>query len=151
MFADVDPATYNITADTIRAVVTSRTKAILVVHQVGMPADLDPILALADRHGLRVVEDAACAIGSRYKQRQIGGHSEMACFSFHPRKVISTGEGGTITTASAEHAARLRLLRQHGMSVTDTARHNSSQVIVERYVCLGHNYRMTDMQGRHRN
>jgi dTDP-4-amino-4,6-dideoxygalactose transaminase len=146
VFADVDPATYNITASTIRAVLTPRTKAILLVHQVGMPADLDPIRALADRFGLLVVEDAACAIGSRYKGRPIGAQGEMVCFSFHPRKVISTGEGGMILTPSAEHAARLRLLRQHGMSVTDAVRHQSRDVIVERYVSLGYNYRMTDMQ-----
>ena len=146
VFADVDPATYNITADTIRAVVTPRTKAILVVHQIGLPADLDPIHALADRFGLQVVEDAACAIGSRYKGRRIGSHGQMVCFSFHPRKVISTGEGGMILTPNPEHAARMRLLRQHGMSVTDAVRHDARQVIVERYVCLGYNYRMTDMQ-----
>lgn len=146
VFADIDPATYNITSQTIRAALTPRTKAILVVHQVGMPADLDDIHALADRYGLHLVEDAACAIGSRYKGRRIGSHSDLVCFSFHPRKVISTGEGGMITTSNADHAARLRLLRQHGMSVTDSARHDSRRVVVEQYVCLGYNYRMTDVQ-----
>jgi hypothetical protein len=91
-------------------------------------------------------EDAACAIGSRYRGRPIGGHGSMACFSFHPRKVITTGEGGMITTDSAEQARRLRLLRQHGMSVPDTVRHSARQVIIEEYEGLGYNYRLTDIQ-----
>lgn len=146
VFADVDPRTYNITPASAEAVITPRTKAILVVHQMGLPADLDAFQPLARRRGLRIVEDAACAIGSRYKNRPIGGHSELVCFSFHPRKVITTGEGGMILTGDAAHAARLRLLRQHGMSVPDTVRHGAKRVILERYVCVGYNYRMTDVQ-----
>jgi dTDP-4-amino-4,6-dideoxygalactose transaminase len=146
VFADVDSRTYNLDPDAAEAAITPRTKAIMVVDQIGLPADLDRFLALGKKHGVKILEDAACAIGSRYKGRPIGGHSEMACFSFHPRKVITTGEGGMITTNDAEYARRLRLLRQHGMSVPDTVRHAAKQVIREQYVCLGYNYRMTDIQ-----
>jgi perosamine synthetase len=145
-FADVDPQTYNLDPDAARAAITPRTKAIMVVHQIGLPADIDQFLAIGAKHGLKILEDAACAIGSRYKGKPIGGHSEMACFSFHPRKVITNGEGGMITTNNVDYAQRLRLLRQHGMSVPDTVRHASKQVITEEYLCLGYNYRLTDIQ-----
>jgi dTDP-4-amino-4,6-dideoxygalactose transaminase len=146
VFADVDPRTYNLDPDAARAAITPRTKAIMVVHQIGMPVDIDRFLAIGRECGIRIIEDAACAIGSRYKGRPIGGHSEMACFSFHPRKIITTGEGGMITTNDAAYASRLRLLRQHGMSVPDTVRHAAKRVIAEEYVCVGYNYRMTDIQ-----
>ena len=146
VFADVDPRTYNLDPDAAEASITPHTKAIMVVHQIGLPVDIDQFLAIGQKHGVKILEDAACAIGSRYKGKPIGGHSEMACFSFHPRKVITTGEGGMITTNNAEYARRLRLLRQHGMSVPDTVRHAARQVITEQYVCLGYNYRMTDIQ-----
>jgi dTDP-4-amino-4,6-dideoxygalactose transaminase len=146
VFADVDPRTYNLDPDAAEAAVTPRTKAVMVVHQIGMPVDIDRFLAIGRRRGIKIMEDAACAIGSRYKGRPIGGHTEMACFSLHPRKVITTGEGGMITTNNAEYAARLRLLRQHGMSVPDTVRHAAKKVVVEEYVCVGYNYRMTDIQ-----
>jgi dTDP-4-amino-4,6-dideoxygalactose transaminase len=146
VFADVDPRTYNLDPDAVAAVITSKTKAMLVVHQIGLPADLDRFHALADKHGLKIVEDAACALGSRYRSRPIGGHSEMACFSFHPRKLITTGEGGMVTTNNADYANKLRLLRQHGMSVPDTVRHTANQVITEAYLCVGYNDRMTDLQ-----
>ncbi len=145
-FAEVDPQTYNLDPDAVEAAITSRTKAVMIVHQIGLPADIDRFLALADKYGLKLLEDAACAIGSRYKGRPIGGHTEMACFSFHPRKVVTTGEGGMITTNNAEHARRLRLLRQHGMSVPDTERHSARQIIIEQYLCVGYNYRMSDIQ-----
>jgi len=146
VFADVDPATFNLDPVAAEAAITSRTKAILVVHQIGMPADIDAFLELGKKHGVRILEDAACAIGSRYKGKPIGGHSECACFSFHPRKVITTGEGGMITTNNAVLADNLRLLRQHGMSVSDAVRHSANTVIVEQYLYLGYNYRMTDIQ-----
>jgi dTDP-4-amino-4,6-dideoxygalactose transaminase len=146
VFAEVDPATYNLDPDAAAEAITPRTKAILPVHQIGLPADMDRFNAIGKRHGVKIVEDAACAIGSRYKGKPIGGHSEMTCFSLHPRKVISTGEGGLITTNSAALAERLRLLRQHGMSVRDTERHAATKVIIEEYVCVGYNYRMTDIQ-----
>jgi dTDP-4-amino-4,6-dideoxygalactose transaminase len=146
VFADVDPHTYNLDPDAAEPAITPRTKAIMVVHQMGLPVDIDRFLAIGQKHGVKIMEDAACAIGSRYKGKPIGSHSEMACFSFHPRKVITTGEGGMITTNNAQYAQRLRLLRQHGMSVPDTVRHAARQVITEEYVCLGYNYRMTDIQ-----
>jgi perosamine synthetase len=146
VFAEVDPETYNLDPEAAEACITPRTGAIMPVHQIGMPADLDRFNALSERYGVPIVEDAACAIGSRYKGRPVGGHGAMACFSFHPRKVICTGEGGMITTNSAAYAEQLRLLRQHGMSVRDMERHAARQVIIEDYVCLGYNYRMTDLQ-----
>ncbi|MDE2262990.1 MAG: DegT/DnrJ/EryC1/StrS family aminotransferase [Gammaproteobacteria bacterium] len=151
VFVDVDPQTYNIDRDRIEAALSAATRAIVVVHQMGMPCDLECILALARRRSLPVVEDAACAAGSevcvRGRWERIGKpHGDLACFSFHPRKVMSTGDGGMITTANPAWDARFRLLRQHGMSVPDTVRHGSPQVIFESYPLLGYNYRMTDIQ-----
>ena len=146
VFAEVDPVNYNLDpADTERRI-TNRTKAILIVHQIGMPADIDTFQAIADKHGIKLIEDAACAAGSSYKGRKIGSHSELVCFSLHPRKVISTGDGGFITTDNEEYARRMKLLRQHGMSVNDRVRHESSKLIFEDHVEVGYNYRMTDIQ-----
>jgi dTDP-4-amino-4,6-dideoxygalactose transaminase len=147
VFADIDRDTYNLDPAAAEAAITARTKAILAVHQIGLPADIDAFAAIGERHGLPIVEDAACAIGSRYRGRAIGGHSTMVAFSFHPRKVITTGEGGMVTTNRADLADRLRLLRQHGMSVSDAARHGAKRVVIEEYLCVGYNYRMTDIQG----
>jgi perosamine synthetase len=147
VFADVCEETYNLDVESAESRITPRTKAILLVHQVGLPADLDAFLELADRRGIALIEDAACAIGSRYKERPVGGHGgAMACFSFHPRKIITTGEGGMITTNDGVIAARLRKMRQHGMSVSDAARHNAKRVIVEEYEGVGYNYRLSDIQ-----
>lgn len=151
VFVDVDKATYNIDPCRIEGAVSSRTRAILVVHQMGMPCDLPSILPVAKRHHLPVIEDAACAVGSEVlfngSWNKIGKpHGDMACFSFHPRKLLSTGDGGMLTTASSELDRKIRHWRQHGMSVPDTVRHDSSQVIFESYPVLGYNYRMTDIQ-----
>jgi perosamine synthetase len=146
VFAEVDLRTYNLDPADVERRVNSRTKAIMVVHQIGLPADIDAFLEIGRRHNLRVFEDAACALGSRYKDRAVGARTEMACFSFHPRKVICTGDGGMITTNNPEYAERLRLLRQHGMNVSDTARHNARNVIIEEYPVVGYNYRLTDLQ-----
>ena len=151
VFADIQPHTLNLDPGQIDAVVTERTKAILCVHQVGMPCDLLAISEVAARHGLPVIEDAACAIGSEIRLgdtwERIGKpHSDIACFSFHPRKVITTGEGGMLTTRNAEWDQRFRLMRQHCMSVPDTKRHSASEVIFEAYPEVGFNYRMTDIQ-----
>ena len=147
VFADIDLSTYNLDPAAIEARITPRTKAIMAVHQIGLPAALDEISAIAKRHGLFLIEDAACAIGSEYRGQRIGmPHTAMACFSFHPRKVLTTGEGGMITTADADVAARLRTLRQHAMGVSDLARHGSSRVMIETYDEVGFNYRMTDLQ-----
>jgi dTDP-4-amino-4,6-dideoxygalactose transaminase len=147
VFVDVDLRTYNIDPACIERAITDRTKAILLVHQIGLPADLDAILDIANRRGVKVIEDAACAAGSQYHGKRIGApQGELACFSFHPRKVLTTGEGGMITTADSEAAARLRRLRQHAMSVSDLARHSSNQVVTEHYDEVGYNYRLTDLQ-----
>lgn len=146
VFVDVDPETCNIDVSKIEGAITEKTKAILPVHQMGLPADLDSIIEIAGKHQLTVVEDAACAIGSGYKGKRIGGHGNMACFSFHPRKIITTGEGGMITTDDRNAADRLRRFRHHGMSVSDIERHKADRVIIETYPEIGYNYRMTDMQ-----
>jgi perosamine synthetase len=151
VFVDVDLATFNMDAKRLEAAIGPRTKAILCVHQLGMPCDLAAILAVAGRRGLPVIEDAACAAGSEIlwdgRWQRIGRpHGAVACFSFHPRKLLSTGDGGMLTTNDAELDRRFRLLRQHGMSVPDTVRHTSAQVIQEEYQVLGFNYRMTDIQ-----
>ncbi|MFH1419420.1 MAG: DegT/DnrJ/EryC1/StrS family aminotransferase [Planctomycetota bacterium] len=151
VFVDIDPDTYNMDPTRIESVITERTRAILCVHQVGMPCDLARISKIAERHNLPIVEDAACAIGSeilwRDQWEKIGRpHGTLACFSFHPRKLLTTGDGGMLTTSDAEVDSRLRMWRQHGMSVPDTVRHESRQVIFETYPMLGYNYRMTDIQ-----
>ncbi len=146
VFADVDPATGNLHPEAAARAITPRTKAIMPVHQVGLPADMDAFFALAEQHSLQIVEDAACAIGATYKGRQIGSLGAPACFSLHPRKVITTGEGGMITVHDEALADRLRKLRQHAMDLSDLARHGSSEVIFESYPERGFNARMTDLQ-----
>ena len=146
VFIDVDPETCNIDVQKIEEAVTGKTKAIMPVHQMGLPVDLDPIKAIAEKNKLLIIEDAACAIGSAYKNTKIGGHGNITCFSFHPRKIITTGEGGMITADDPTIAERLRRFRHHGMSVSDIERHMANTVIIETYPELGYNYRMTDMQ-----
>ncbi|HTA98348.1 MAG TPA: DegT/DnrJ/EryC1/StrS family aminotransferase [Solirubrobacteraceae bacterium] len=146
VFADIDPRTYNLDPVAAECAITPRTKAIMPVHQVGLPADMDAFLELGRRHGVAIVEDAACAIGASYKGRPIGSLGPLACFSLHPRKVITTGEGGMIAVADAEVAERLRRLRAHGMDTSDLARHSARDIVVEAYPERGWNSRMTDMQ-----
>ena len=151
VFVDVRADTFNIDPTQLEAALTARTRAVLVVHQLGMPCELAAVLEITRPRGIPVVEDAACAIGSEifwngHWERIGRPHADIACFSFHPRKLLSTGDGGMLTTASAEMDASFRLLRQHGMSVPDTVRHSSSQVVFEEYVVSGFNYRMTDIQ-----
>lgn len=151
VFVDIDPRTYNMNPALVGAAITPHTAAILAVHQVGLPCDLGAILDVAGRHDLPVVEDAACAIGSellvgRAWERIGRPHGTVACFSFHPRKVITTGDGGMLTTRDPALDRKFRLLRQHGMSVPDTVRHAARTVIFEEYPIVGFNYRMTDLQ-----
>ncbi|HEY6975847.1 MAG TPA: DegT/DnrJ/EryC1/StrS family aminotransferase [Chitinophagaceae bacterium] len=146
VFAEVEPGTYNLDPADCEKRITERTKAILAVHQMGMPADIDTFKILCEKHHLELIEDAACAAGSAYKGNKIGSHSQLVCFSFHPRKVISTGDGGMITTNREDYYDRLKLLRQHGMSVNDRIRHNARQLVFEDHVEVGYNYRMTDIQ-----
>jgi len=147
-FVDIDPVTLNMAEDRVAAAITARTKAILAIHQIGRPADIALLGRLASERHIKLVEDAACAIGSMFRGRAIGDntHSQLVCFSFHPRKVMSTGDGGMITTGDAALAQRLRLLRQHGMSVNDLQRHQSKTIVSESYPVLGYNYRLTDVQ-----
>ena len=151
VFVDIQRETYNIDPSLVEAAIGPRTKAILAVHQLGMPCDLAAIVEIGKRRSIPVVEDAACAVGSeiRWNDRwERIGHPRglVACFSFHPRKLLSTGDGGMLTTADPDLDRKFRLLRQHGMSVSDTVRHSSSTVIQEEYPVLGYNYRMTDIQ-----
>ena len=151
VFVDIEPGTMNMDPDLLEAALTPKTKAILVVHQLGMPADLAAIVKFGRAHGLKVIEDAACAAGSEInwegEWERVGRvRGDAAVFSFHPRKIISTGDGGMITTPHADWADKFRLLRQHGMSVPDTVRHGSKEVIFEEYPVVGYNYRMTDIQ-----
>jgi dTDP-4-amino-4,6-dideoxygalactose transaminase len=151
VFVDIEPETFNLDPNLIEAAITTKTKAILCVHQIGMPCDLEAILAIAAKHRLPVVEDAACAIGSEIniggKWERIGApRGDIATFSFHPRKIVSTGDGGMLTTRNPAYDKQFKLLRQHGMSVPDTVRHASNQVVFETHPVLGYNYRMTDIQ-----
>jgi perosamine synthetase len=144
VFADVDAATGNITAKTVAAVITPRTRAVIAVHQGGVPADVNEIRAECDP--LPVIEDAACAAGSTYRGRPVGADAAVAAWSFHPRKLLTTGEGGMLTTNDPEWARRARRLREHGMSVSAADRHRTRRVVIEEYLETGFNYRMTDMQ-----
>jgi perosamine synthetase len=151
IFVDIDPSTYNIDPDRVLEALTPRTRAILVIHQMGMPCDLPAFSEIANRHGIALIEDAACATGSEIlingRWEPIGRpRGQIACFSFHPRKVITTGDGGMLTTSNPKFDAKFKLLRQHGMSVPDAVRHGSPQVIFENYLVAGYNYRMTDIQ-----
>jgi dTDP-4-amino-4,6-dideoxygalactose transaminase len=146
VFCDVDPATGNVTAETIHAALTLDTRAIIVVDQGGVPVDLDPIRELCDRHEITIIEDAACAVGSTYKGRPVGTGADVTVWSFHPRKILTTGEGGMLTTQRADWAARARTLREHSMSVSATDRHGSLLAPPEVYLEIGFNYRMTDLQ-----
>jgi perosamine synthetase len=146
VFADVDERTYNLDPEAAEAAITPRTKAIMPVHQVGLAADMDRFAAVADRHGLALVEDAAPALGALYKGRPVGALGPMSCFSFHARKVITTGEGGLVATGDADLATRLRRLRHHGMSVSDLDRHSATDIVFESYLEVGWNFRMSDLQ-----
>jgi perosamine synthetase len=151
VFVDITADQFNIDPDLIEAAITPLTRAILCVHQIGMPCDLARIVPIAEKHSLPLIEDAACAIGSEIlwngRWERIGRpHGDVACFSFHPRKILSTGDGGMITTKHQDWDARFRLLRQHGMAIPDTVRHSSNRVIFESYPEIGFNYRMTDIQ-----
>jgi perosamine synthetase len=136
ILVDVDPVTFTIDLNDLAAKVTPRSRAIMPVHAFGLAADMDPIMALADRFGLAVIEDAACAIGTTYDGRHCGALGTIGCFSFHPRKVITTGEGGMITTDDDELAERIALLRSHGGVRRD------GRFIFE---AAGFNYRMSDI------
>jgi dTDP-4-amino-4,6-dideoxygalactose transaminase len=146
VFADVDATTGNVTADTVEAALTERTRAVIAVDQGGVPVDIGAIRGLCDPRGIVVVEDAACAAGSTYRGRPVGAEADIAAWSFHPRKILTTGEGGMITTSRQDWADRARRLREHAMSVSAAARHASVLAPPEQYDEIGFNYRMTDLQ-----
>jgi perosamine synthetase len=146
VFADVELATGNLTVETVDAVRTARTRAVLAVHQGGVPFDTAALRKAADGWGVALVEDAACAAGSTAYGRPASAGATIAAWSFHPRKVITTGEGGMLTVDDADWAARLRRLREHGMNVSAADRHASTQPVLEAYLETAYNYRMTDIQ-----
>lgn len=146
VFIDVDEHTYNICPTKIEALITPRTKAILPIDQLGLPCEIDKIKDIAKKHGLLVIQDAACSIGSKFRDNPTGSGVQVAIFSLHARKVVTTGEGGMIVTNDAELAKKLRLLRHQGMSLSDYERHGSTPTNFEEYVEIGYNFRLTDIQ-----
>jgi dTDP-4-amino-4,6-dideoxygalactose transaminase len=146
VFADVDPVTGNVTGDTVRRALTAATTAVIAVDQGGVPLDLDDVRAVTDPKGIVVIEDAACAAGSTYKGRPVGQRAEIAAWSFHPRKLLTTGEGGMLTTLHPDWAQRAKRLREHAMSVSAADRHSSVLPPAEEYGEVGYNFRMTDLQ-----
>ncbi len=148
VFCDINLDTFNIDVAQIESKITERTKAILPVHLFGLSADMDPIAEIAKKHDLWVVEDAACGFGAKFKGRHVGCFGDTGCFSFHPRKAITTGEGGMVTTNDAELAARIRRLRDHGAAMTDLQRHLGARpYLLADHPDAGYNQRMTDLQG----
>jgi perosamine synthetase len=146
VFADVDSATYNIDPADVARKITERTRAILPVDQIGLPCDIDAINEIASRHRISVIDDAACAFGSRNRNRPVGSLAGVTIFSLHARKVVTTGEGGMIVTNDLALAERLRRLRHQGMSLSDFARHGASPTVFESYPEIGYNFRITDIQ-----
>ena len=146
VFADVDIVTGNLTAEEVERSITSATRAVIAVDQGGVPIDLVSIREIVDPLGIVVIEDAACGAGSTYRNRPVGAGADIAAWSFHPRKLLTTGEGGMLTTTRADWAARARRLREHAMNVSAADRHKSVLPPAEEYVEVGYNFRMTDLQ-----
>ena len=147
-FCDIDTNTFNIDPKKIEKCITKKTKVIIVVHLFGMPANMDEIMKIANKHKLIVIEDAACGLGSFYKNMHVGNFGMTGCFSFHPRKSITTGEGGMITTNDNSLAKRIRILRDHGAEISDFQRHNGPKpYLLPEFPEAGFNFRMTDIQG----
>lgn len=146
VFADVDPTTGNVTVETVAAVRTPRTRAVIAVHQGGVPFDVAALRKAAEEWDVALIEDAACAAGSTAYGQPVGAGARVAAWSFHPRKLLTTGEGGMLTLDDPTRAVRLRRLREHGMDVSAADRHGSAQPVLESYVEVGFNYRMTDIQ-----
>lgn len=148
VFCDIDPVTFNLDVAQLEAKITPRTRAILAVHLFGLSAEMAPVLELARKHGLAVVEDAACGFGAKYHGRHVGTLGDAGCFSFHPRKAITTGEGGMITTDDDALAEKLRRLRDHGAAMSDLQRHLGARpYLLADHPDAGYNQRMTDIQG----
>ncbi|MCC7367909.1 MAG: DegT/DnrJ/EryC1/StrS family aminotransferase [Chloroflexi bacterium] len=146
VFVDIDRQTYNTTPELLEAAITAKTRALMPVDQIGLAADMPAIMALAKRRSLAVVEDAAPTLGATVNGQKVGTFADFTCFSFHPRKSITTGEGGLIATNDDVAAERLRAIRSHGVSTSAFARHASGTTDIEVYNEVGWNYRMTDIQ-----
>ena len=148
VFCDVDLSTFNIDVKKIEGLITPKTVGIIPVHLFGLCAEMQPIQEIAQKHSLWVIEDAACAFGAQYHGKHAGTFGEMGCFSFHPRKSITTGEGGMVTTQREDFDQLARVLRDHGASRSDLSRHTGKAgFLLSEYNHLGYNYRMTDIQG----
>jgi len=145
VFADIDPKTQNMDPAHVESLISERTRAIIAVHQLGQPCDLDRIYAIGKKHGIPIIEDAACALGASYHGKPIGSHGPLVCFSFHPRKAVTSAEGGILATSHAEFASLASQLRSHGASITDLARHSKFGTSFESYNVLGFNFRMSDV------
>jgi len=146
IFADVDPGTLQLDAKTVEVLLTKKTRAILPVHFAGQACDLDALAAIASRHGLLLIEDAAHAVGTEYRGKRIGAHGNSACFSFHPIKNITTGEGGMVTTDDDDLAEKLRLLRFHGVNRDAWTRYSGTTSPRYETVMPGLKYNLTDIQ-----
>ncbi|MFL2983122.1 MAG: DegT/DnrJ/EryC1/StrS family aminotransferase [Candidatus Neomarinimicrobiota bacterium] len=147
VFCDINSKTFNIDVDKIETLITPRTKAIIPVHLFGLATDMDKIMEIAEKYDLWVIEDAACGFGSKYKNKHVGSFGNVGCFSFHPRKVITTGEGGMITTDDDDLAEKLRAMRDHGAKISDFQRHHGTKpYLLPDFPYAGYNYRMTDIQ-----
>lgn len=147
VFCDIDLKTFNINTNQVYSKITTNTIAIIPVHLFGLAADMKPILKLAKENNLLIIEDAACGFGAKYKGTHVGNLGNTACFSFHPRKAITTGEGGMITTNDDELAVKLRALRDHGATTSDLQRHlGGKPYLLPEFPYAGYNYRMTDIQ-----
>jgi len=148
VFCDIDPETFNIDLEQIESKITEHTRALVPVHLFGLSCDMSRIMAIAEKHDLMVVEDAACGLGARFGGKHVGNFGDLGCFSFHPRKAITTGEGGMLVTSDEKRYELLQALRNHGASLSDFARHDSKRAfLLSEYNHLGYNYRMTDIQG----
>lgn len=145
-FADIDPKTYNLDVNSVEQAITPQTRGIVLVHQIGLPADREAFEALANKHGLALIEDGACSFGAYYKGKPLGAGTRATSYSFHPRKMITTGEGGMIVTDDEHFMERAKALRSTGASISDLERHKAKGVLVQKYEESGYNYRMTDMQ-----
>jgi perosamine synthetase len=146
VFVDIDPRTFNINPESIEAKITDRTKIVMNIDQIGLPNDIDALIAICNKHRLTLLDDAATALGAQYKGKYLGAHQVMTTFSFHPRKMITTGEGGMLVTDDDAIAEQARILRATGASVSDLERHKAKGLILQKYYDSGFNYRMTDMQ-----
>lgn len=148
VFCDIDLETFNIDVAQIEGLITERTVGIMPVHLFGLAADMDPIMAIAKKHGLWVVEDAACGFGATYNGQHVGNFGNAGAFSFHPRKAITTGEGGMVTTADKALATKVQQLRDHGAVMSDLQRHlGPKPYLLADHIHAGYNQRMTDIQG----